>query len=72
VAREIVDGRRIDFIEVIEDARLVSAQKPSCLGIADVPGVTGEIDLRVERENLARRFGEVSHLNRENYIVLAK
>lgn len=72
VPRKIVHGRGIEFIEMVEDARLVTAEKPLRLGIADVPRVTGEIDLRIEREHLPNGFNGRVHFSRENIHCFAK
>ena len=59
VAREIVERHRIGFIEMVEDARLMAAEQPLSLGIPDVAGMAGEINSRVEREDLACLDGDV-------------
>ena len=52
VPREVVHGRRIDFVEVIEDAGLMAAEQPAGRRIAHVSRVAGEVDARIERQHL--------------------
>ena len=61
VARKIVDRRRIDLVEVVEDAGLMAAEQPVRARIANMPRVTGEIDARIERHHLACGVGNPNH-----------
>lgn len=64
VPREVVHSRRIEFVQVIEDARLVAAEQATGDRIANVSGVAGEVDAGVERQDLSRCFGNPNHLAR--------
>ncbi len=59
--RQLVHCGRIDFIEVVEDARLVTAEKPSRFLVQYVTGMAGEIDSRVKEQQLLRGVGKIGH-----------
>ena len=65
--------RRINIIQVIEDARLMSADEPGGLWIAPMPGVAGEEDLGVGLDQRVDRIAQ-RHLSREcsRLFVLSK
>ena len=44
VACEVVERHRVDFIEVVEDARLVAAEEPLSLRVPNVAGVAGDAE----------------------------
>ena len=46
-----IDGRRLDLVEMVEDAGLMPAEQALALRIADVAGVAGEVDARIERHD---------------------
>jgi len=56
LSREVGQGDRIDRVEVIEDARLVTAEHPLRLRVPDVARVAGEVDPRVQSHDLPGRF----------------
>ena len=49
VARKIVQRHRIYLVQVVEHARLVSAERSLGLRVSDVPRVAGEENSRIER-----------------------
>ncbi len=61
MAREVVHRRRIDLVEVIQNAGLVAAEEAVRFRVANVPRVTREIDARVERHEVPRRFASGFH-----------
>jgi hypothetical protein len=55
VPGQIEQRERLVFVQVIENAGLVRAQDPPCLGISDVPGMAGEVDARIKFHHLSYR-----------------
>ena len=51
MAGEIEESGGLDVVEMVEDAGLVAAEDLLSLGVADVPFVAGEVDLRVAAED---------------------
>jgi hypothetical protein len=74
VSGERHPGGRLDLVEVIEDARLVAAEQPLRLRIANVPGMTREVDSGVEGHDGGHGFanGSLFHLISQNNIFSRK
>src|SRR5204863_4953323 len=70
MAGEVVDGGRIDLVEMVEDARLMAAYQPLRIGITDVPRMAGEVDLRIQRQDLSHGFQKAGHGERQKYTLL--
>ena len=50
---EVADRHRVHFVQMVEDARLVRADVLTCLRVAHVPRVAGEVDPRIRIEQPA-------------------
>ena len=58
VAGEVHHRGRLDLVQMVEDARLMPAEQPAGLRIADVAGVAGEVDAGIQGHHRGHGFAD--------------
>jgi hypothetical protein len=58
VRREIGERGRLELVQMIENAGLMATEEALGLRIADMAGVAGELDARVQRHDGSHRFAD--------------
>ena len=69
VRGEVHHRRRLDFIEMVEDAGLVAAEQALRVRIADVPRVTRKVDAWIERHHRGHRGIDGGHVDLNDMFI---